>query len=184
MNSTDELDGIWRDGLTAAASELVVIEDPGARVARRARHRQRARRAGLAVGLFVLGGSALVAVSHIGGDHPRAGVATQSGTSIVAVVQVEDAPSGRLTIEFPGRTLSGDRSALALPSGLIRFEIGGSPGHQLVIDGVSGVIADFGPTGPTTVTRDVQLAPGRYVMHCIVPGHAEAGEEVSLEVST
>jgi hypothetical protein len=183
MNSTDELDRIWRDGLTAAASELVITGDPKARVVQRARHRRRARRAGTAVGLVVLSGSALAAVSQIGHDHTRTGVASQPGATISAVVQVEDAPNGRLTIEFPGRATSGAPAALSLPSGLIRFEISGTPGHDLVIDGVSGVVADFTPSGPTTITRDVQLAPGEYLMHCIVPGHAEAGEEVTLRVS-
>lgn len=183
MNSTDELDRIWRDGLTAAASDLVISGDPKARVVRRARHRRRVRRAGTAVGLVLLSGSALVAVSQIGHDHTRTGVATQPGATITTVVHVEDAPSGRLTIEFPGRTEVGDAS-LALPSGLVRFEISGAPGHELVIDGVSGRVADFAPTAPGTITRDVQLDPGEYLMHCIVPGHTEAGEEVTLRVST
>lgn len=55
-------------------------------------------------------------------------------------------------------------------------------GHVLVLDGVPGFKADFdGST--TTITQNVRLAPGHYLMHCIIPGHTQAGEEAVIVVT-
>ncbi|MDP9336101.1 MAG: hypothetical protein M3Q30_22710 [Actinomycetota bacterium] len=184
MTSSDELDGTWRDGLSAAASELVIADDPRTRVAERVRRRRRSRRTRTAVTLVVLSAAAVLAVAQMGhqGTHP--GVAAGPGATVRAVVEVDDAPGNQLTIVFPGRVVSGNPPSIRLPSGLIRFKIQGSAGHTLVIDGIPGFVADFSPSGPTTLTEDVRLNPGEYLMHCAVPGHAEAGEEMLLKVST
>ena len=184
MNSTDELDGIWRDGLSAAASELVIADDPRARVAERVRHRRRSRRTGTAVILVVLSAAAILAVAQIGhqGRHP--GVAARPNPTVRAIVEVDDAPGNQLTIVFPGRVVSGNPPSIELPTGLIRFKIHGSTGHRLVIDGVPGFVADFSASDPPPITEDVRLNPGEYLMHCTIPGHAEANEEMLLKVST
>jgi hypothetical protein len=186
MNSTDELDGIWRDGLSAAAGQLDIADDPRTRVAERVRHRRRSRRTAMAVTLAVLSAAAVLAVAQIGHQGTHAGVAARPNPTVRAVVEVDDAPgSNQLTIVFPGRVESGKPPSIALPSGLIRFKIHGlHPDHRLVIDGVPGFVAEFSVSGPTNITEDVQLKPGEYLMHCTVPGHAEAGEEMRLTVST
>jgi hypothetical protein len=185
MTSTDELDGIWRDGLSTAASELDIADDPRTQVAERVRHRRRSRRTATAVTLVVLSAVAVLAVAQIGKQGTHAGVAARPNSTIGAVVEVDDAPGNRLTIAFPGRVVSGSPPSIALPSGLIRFKIHRlSPGHRLVIDGIPGFVVDFSVSAPTTVTEDVHLNPGEYLMHCTIPGHAEAGEEMRLKVST
>jgi hypothetical protein len=185
MTSTDELDSIWRDGLSAAASEFFIADDPRTRVAERVRHRRRSRRTGTAVTLVVLSAAAVLAVAQIGHQGTHAGVAARPNPTVRAVVEVDDAPGNQLTIALPGRVVSGNPPSIALPSGLIRFEIHGlHPDHRLVIDGIPNFVADFSVSGPTTITEDVQLNPGEYLMHCTVPGHAEAGEEIRLKVST
>ena len=184
MNSTDELDGIWRDGLYAAASELDIADDPRTQVAERVRHRRRSRRTATAVTLVVLSVAAVLAVAQIGKPVTHSGVSARPNPTVRAVVEVDDAPGNQLTITFPGRVVSGNPPSIALPSGLIRFKIHAlTPGHRLVIDGIPDFVADFSVSAPTTVTEDVQLNPGEYLMHCTIPGHAEAGEEMRLKVS-
>jgi hypothetical protein len=185
MTSTDELDGIWRDGLSAAANELVIADDPHGRVDRRVRHRHRSRRTGTAIILVVLTAAAILAVAQLGRQETHAGVAARPGPTIRAIIEVDDAPGNQLTIVFPGRVASGNPPSIRLPSGLIRFKIHGTPGHQLVIDGIPGFVADFSAfRAPTTLTEDARLNPGEYLMHCTIPGHAEANEEMLLKVST
>jgi hypothetical protein len=90
------------------------------------------------------------------------------------VVKIVDAPGGALRIEFPGRLVLRNSPLVTLASGLIRFDVlEDAPGHALRIEGV----ADLAP-GPT----DVQLAPGDYVLACVIPGHAAAGERVLIHV--
>jgi hypothetical protein len=184
MTSTDQLDGIWRDGLTATASQLVIADDPRTRVAERVRHRRRSRRTATAVTLVALSAAAVLAVAQMGhqGTHPV--VAARPNPTVRAVVEVDDAPGHQLTIVFPGRVVSGNPPSIALPSGLIRFKIHGTPGHRLAIDGIPGFVANFSPSGTTTLTEDARLNPGEYLMHCTIPGHAELGEEMLLKVST
>jgi hypothetical protein len=185
MNSTDELDGIWRNGLSAAASELDLADDPRTQVAERVRHRRRSRRTATAITLVVLSTAAVLAVGQIGKQGTHAGVAARPNPTVRAVVEVDDAPGNQLTIVFPGRVVSGNPPSIRLPSGLIRFKIHGTPGHRLVIDGIPGFVADFSALrAPTTLTEDARLNPGEYLMHCTIPGHAEAGEEMRLKVST
>jgi hypothetical protein len=185
MTSTDELDGIWHDGLSAAENELVIAHDPHARVAERVRHRRRSRRTGTAVTLVVLSAAAVLAIAQIGRQGTHAGVAARPDPTVRAVVEVDDAPGNLLTIVFPGRVVSGNPPSIRLPSGLIRFKIHGTPGHRLVIDGMPGFVADFSALrAPTTLTEDARLNPGEYLMHCTIPGHAEANEEMLLKVST
>jgi hypothetical protein len=97
------------------------------------------------------------------------------------VVDVVDAAGGQLKLEFPGRVASGQPLHVELPAGLIEFRIDErSPGHQLRIEGVD----DFAPTpyAPGLVTRTVRLQPGIYRLYCAIVGHAEAGEEMLLDV--
>ena len=112
-------------------------------------------------------------------------VATTDTTAppvVPTVVQVNDAPGGALRIEFPGRHLTGNPPAIALPSGDVRFVIHSSAGgHVLRIDGVPGFEVDLNRAGET-VTRDVHLDPGpvRHVLRdSRTPRH---GRAVLLEV--
>lgn len=191
MSDVEELDGMWRDGLAAAA--VHPAPDERARIAARVRHRRRARRTMTAGGAAALTAAAVVGVVQIGHGSTDVRVATHGTTMTTtpeaqtgpvvpnAVVQVNEAPGNQLVIFFPGRA-GGDRSSVTLPSGLIRFEIHElGAGHELRIDGVPGFDAVIDKVG-ATITRDVRLTPGTYVMYCAIPGHRAAGEGVRLVV--
>ena len=188
MTNVDDLDRIWRDGLVTAAEEFSGPGDVRTRVAARVRHRRRSRRAMSAGAAALLVGTAGVGVGALHRDDRRAGVATVPLTTApataapVAVVQVDEAPGNALKIAFPGRVL-GDPPSVSLPSGLIRFEIHvGGAGHVLRIEGVPGFEVDASVEGETIV-KDIDLAPGTYVMYCAIPGHRDAGEQMILVVS-
>jgi hypothetical protein len=178
MTDIDELDRMWRDGLASAAEDVVATPNPQARVAARVQHRRRSRRTTTASVVVVLIAAVVIAVSQLG-QHPKH---LSVGAERPLIVQVTDAPNGNLQILFPGRPIS-NPPIVPLPSGVIRFEIRGlAPGHRLVIDGVPGFVVDF--EAPGTITKDVRLNPGEYLMHCTIPGHAEAGERALLDVTT
>lgn len=174
MTNTDELDRLWRDTLRSGADSTLVGEaEP--RVAARVRQRRRRRAAGTAAILLVvvcttLGAAVLLTrhPSHVTVSH-----------GLAAVVEVVDGPS--LSLRFPGRATSDISPRIDLPSGLIRFEVRVIGSHRLVIDGVPGFVAD-GEYGGPSVTENVRLQPGDYLIHCTIPGHAEAGEEAIIHV--
>lgn len=184
MTNVDELDRIWQEGLTTAAEEFAAPGDVRTRVAVRVRHRRRSRRvvaacaaaavvaaAGVGVGLLPHDGSAVVATVPV----------TTTPPVPVAVVQVDEAPRNQLEITFPGR-VSGDATSLSLRPGLIRFVVHVSgAGHVLRIDGAPAFEVDANVEGET-IAKDVELEPGTYVMYCAVPGHREAGEQMTLVV--
>ncbi len=182
MTSADDLDRIWREGLTLAASELVVRDDPRARTATRVQRRRRSRRIKTAVAAIAFSVAAIGATAHFD-DHVSHGrVASRPPTTVQASVSIDDAPGNQLAITFPGRTVSGNPPSVTLPAGIIHFEIHGTPAHQLVIDGVPDFTATFAGTASSTVTENVRLQPGRYSLHCTIPGHAAAGEQAILTV--
>jgi hypothetical protein len=178
MPDVDELDHIWREGLSAAAAAMAPVTDPVARVAARVRRRRRARAT-----LTSIGAAALVLVVIFTGfvlaRNPHGGhVATTPPAEPVNVVV---GWHGKLRIRFPGREVSGSAPRVHLPQGQLRFTVRSYGTHRLVIDGVPG----FNPrvvTDGTPVVVMVQLAPGTYLMHCTIPGHTESGEEAILVV--
>jgi hypothetical protein len=177
MTDIDELDRIWRDGLASAAEDVVATPDPQTRVAARVRHRRRTRRTMTTSIVVVLIAMVAIAATQLGHHSKQVRVAAKPPL----IVQVVDAPHGNLQILFPGRPMTGYPPSVQLPSGVIRFEIHDlNPGHRLVIDGVPGFVADF--ETPGTITQDVRLNPGEYLMHCTIPGHEEAGESARLIV--
>ncbi len=190
MTDDDDLDRMWRDGLTTAADGLGTTSGVRSRVAARVRHRRHRRRAASAGAIAALSATAVVGVAELRSGSSRLQVTTPDTTAppdttaapvVRAVVQVNDAPGGVLKIEFPGHDL-GDPPSITLPSGLIRFEIHElSGGHDLRIDNIPGFDVEA-TTTPITVTKDVQLDPGVYVMYCAIPGHREAGESVTIDV--
>jgi hypothetical protein len=188
MTDDDDLDRMWRDGLTTAADGHGTTSGVRKRVAARVRHRRHRRRAASAGAIAALSATAVVGVAELRSGSSRLQVTTPDTTAppvlapvVRAVVQVNDAPGGALKIEFPGHDL-GDPPSIRLPSGLIRFEIHElSGGHDLRIDNIPGFDVEA-TTTPITVTRDVQLDPGVYVMYCAIPGHREAGESVTIDV--
>jgi hypothetical protein len=106
-----------------------------------------------------------------------------------AVVKVDDAPGGQLTLVFRSRVAPGNTREIAVPSGLIRFVVhGDTAGHDVRIEGVPAFDADFtagvlGGAASRTITQDVQLTPGTYTMYCAIPGHQAAGEQVHIDVT-
>jgi hypothetical protein len=183
VSDEDEfVDRIWRDGLASAAAGLEVTTDPRARVAARVRHRRRRRR-GMSAGFAaVMGAAALAGVVQLGRPDDRTRIATR--TAVQAVVRVNEAPGGALRIDLPGRRPTGNPASITLPSGLIRFEFyDSSPGHLLRIEGVPGFEVEMYTAGET-ITRDVRLEPGTYVLYCAVAGHREAGEAVRIVVGS
>jgi hypothetical protein len=186
MTEIEDVDQIWRAGLATAADALGPAGDVRARVAARVRHRQRSRRAVSAGAVAALMATTVVAVAELHHDDGRVRVAIAPTTTTVpvirAVVQVNDAPGGALTMEFPGRTVTGNPPTISLPSGVIRFVVHDvSPGHDLVIDGIPAFNIDLATAGET-ITKDVQLDPGVYDLHCAIPGHEDAGEKILLVV--
>jgi hypothetical protein len=179
MNDIDELDEMWRTGLAGAAHDVVSTVNPQARVAARVKHRRRSRWARTASVAVLLLAAALGTATHLGGHAQHVRVAAEQPS----IIQVTDAPAGTLQILFPGRLTAGNPPRVLLPSGVVRFEIRGlTAGHRLVIDGAPGFVANF--QTPSTITKEVQLDPGEYLMHCTIPGHAEAGEEAILDVTS
>ena len=183
MTSTDELDQLWRDGLAAAAEQINPPDDPEHRVAIRRRRRRRRRMTTKvsALALVALTAITIATLSRRSDEGTR--VTSPPARVPTAIVAVEDAPNDSLTIAFPGRSVSGKPPAIELPSGLIRFEVDGSGGHELVLDGPSGFRVQISSASAPSTTTDVQLSPGRYLMHCIIPGHAEVGEQARLIVT-
>jgi hypothetical protein len=183
MTNDDDLDRMWRDGLTRAADGLGVTTGVRSRVAARVRHRRHRRRAASAGAIAALAATTVVGVAELRSGSTRVQVATSDTTTppvVPTVVQVDDAPGGALKIEFPGHDL-GYLPSITLPSGDVRFVIhGDSGGHVLRIDGAPEFEANFTAAGET-ITKDVMLVPGRvYVMYCAIPGHREAGESVII----
>lgn len=174
IEELDVLDQMWREGLSLTAEGMTPISDPTGRVAGRLRRRRRARAALTTAGVAILGAFIVVTVSFARGpDHVR--VATSAPPVQVDVVVGPD-----LRIRFPGRAVSGQPPRVKLPHGLIRFRVRSTASsHHLVIDGLRGFVATV---GPDTVTVTVRIPPGRYLMHCTIPGHTEAGEEALLIV--
>ena len=183
MTDTDELDRIWREGLGHLAAPTMPISDPASAVGARTRRRHQSRVGVLATAAVVLAASIVGVVVVAGRRSTETIVHTPSPTSVPRplVVDVVDGARGNLTISFPGRTVSGSPPHVNLPAGLIQFDIATlTAGHSLAVDGVPGFAAT--PQTIGTVIRTVQLRPGVYALHCLVPGHTEAGEEVFLDV--
>jgi hypothetical protein len=175
MNDVDELDRIWRDGLASVAEELGSTSDPRVRVHARVQRRRRSRHAVVALVSIALVVSLVLAFSAFNGHSSRTRISNPPLDAVPTLVFVTDAPGGTLSLSFRHQVPSEKPFAVTLPSGVARFVIHGRAGHQLVSDGVPGFVANFEHTG--IIVRDVRLAPGEYLMHCAVPGHAEAGEE-------
>lgn len=172
----DGIDDVWRTGL--AGLTPAEEADPVARVEGRLRHRQRVR-----VGTRGIGAAALIAVmlgviSYAGRTNHVGVTNATAPTRVVVVAGVNNT----LRIGFPGRkTFGSSGPRIILPAGRVRFVVhSGGSSHHLVIDGVPGfsvsVAAPPSPGGPPSATVTVRLKPGRYLMHCTIPGHAEAGE--------
>jgi hypothetical protein len=183
MTSTDELDQLWRDGLAVLAEQLDAPTDPEPRVALRLRRRRRARNATkLTVVVASIAVAAITIAALARGSNERTRITSPSPPVPVATVAVVDAPGGSLRIDFPGRRTGS--LPLQLPSGLIRFQVvSGSPGHQLVLDGPTGFRVQLSSPSTRSTTTDVELAPGQYAMHCIIPSHTEAGEQAVIIIS-
>ena len=181
MNDTDELDRIWRDGLSRLALPTRPIPEPvrpGAGIVG-GRHRARPRAyiaIAAAAAVLVICGLIVVAVR----ESSPAVVETRTPATPV-VVDIVDAPNGSLALRIPGRAVSGQPPHIDLAAGLVQFRIDSRrAGHQLVLDGVS----DFAPT-PNEIgitIRTVRLHHGVYRLYCAIPGHAEAGEQILLDV--
>jgi hypothetical protein len=177
----DELDRIWREGLSAADAVTAPISDPTVRVAERVRRRRRLRRIRRWVGVAVVCVVIVLGVSLARAGSPqRVDVATSSP---VTVVRVDVLVGGQLTILFPGRATSGQPSRVELAHGVIRFEVQSRTGSdRIVIDGVPKFVATVYPPLHGTVTQTVRIAPGTYLMHSTILGHTEAGEKAVLVV--
>ena len=52
-----------------------------------------------------------------------------------------------------------------------------------MIDGVPGFEVHAPNGDSATQALKVELAPGQYVLSCIVPGHRAAGEQVTITVT-
>jgi hypothetical protein len=183
MTNDDDLDRMWRDGLTTAADGLGATTGVRSRVAARVRRRRYRRRAASAGAIAALTATTVVGVAELRSGSTRVQVTTPDTTAppvVPTVVQVNDAPGGALKIAFPGHDL-GNPASITLPSGDVRFVVhGDSAGHVLRIDGAPGFEANFTVAGET-ITRDVQLVPGHvYDMYCAIPGHRDAGESVII----
>jgi hypothetical protein len=181
MTDTDELDRIWREGLGHLAAPTTPISDPASALSARMRRRHHARVGVLATAAVVLAASMLGVVLT---SRRSTETVVHTGPATLPrplVVDVVDAARGKLTISLPGRKLSGSPSHVNLPPGLVQFEITTlTAGHVLALDGVPGFAAT--PQTMGTVIRTVQLRPGVYALHCLIPGHTEAGEEILLDV--
>jgi hypothetical protein len=177
MADIEELDRIWREGLSSAAETMTPLTDPTAHVARRIRRRRRACTVFTTVGVAVTVLVIVLTVS-VARDAQRDDFATGSPV----VVRVEVLVDNTLRIQFPGRPVSGQPPHVEIPHGLIRFEVrspsGGS--DHIIIRGVPEF--DVVVSGQETVTEVVRIPRGRYVMYSAIPGHAEAGETVVLVV--
>jgi hypothetical protein len=182
MTDTDELDRIWREGLGHLAVPAAPIVDPASAVGARMRHRHHARLGAAAAATVVLAASIVgVVVTGHGTTDTLVQPSSVQAVPRPLVVDVVDAPNGSLAISFVGRKVSGSPPHVNLPAGLIEFHVTSlSPGHVLALDGVPGFAAT--PQEIGTVIRTVQLRPGVYLLHCLIPGHTEAGEEVLLDV--
>ena len=182
MTDTDELDRIWREGLGHLAAPTTPISDPATAVGTRLRRRSRSRVSVLATATVVFAAS-IAGVVALTSRRSTVTIVHTPPASIPRplVVDVVDAAGGNLTISFPGRKVSGSPPHVNLPAGLIQFDVTAlTAGHSLALDGVPGFAAT--PQTIGTVTRTVQLRPGVYALHCLVPGHTEAGEEMLLDV--
>jgi hypothetical protein len=178
MTDIDELDRIWREGLASAADAMSPATDPTARVTERIRRRRRARATLTAISVVATALVIVIAVSFARDRH--SGEVAMAPP--VAVVRVEVLVGGQLTIQFPGRAVSGQPPHVDLPHGVIRFEVrSGCCADRLVIDGVPKFAAVVG-SAHDVVTEIVRMAPGRYLMHSTLPGHAEAGENAVIIV--
>jgi hypothetical protein len=188
MTSTDELDRLWRDGLATLADQLnpPMTADPEQRVAIRLRRRRRIRTATkLSVVVALIAVAAIIGAALTRGSDHASRITSRPPPVPVTTVAVVDAPGGALSIAFPGRD-PGYPPVIHLPSGLIRFRVSSEgAGHELVLDGPSGFHVDLLRNVSTASSRttDVELAPGRYLMHCLIPGHTEAGEEATVTVA-
>jgi hypothetical protein len=179
MPDVDELDHIWRAGLSAAAAAMAPVTDPVARVAARVRRRRRARATLTSIGAAAL----VVVVIFTGFVLARNPHGTHVATTPPAEpVNVVVGWHGTLRIRFPGREASENQAPrVNLPHGQLRFTVRSYGTHRLVIDGVPG----FNPqvvTDGTPVVVTVRLARGTYLMHCTIPGHTESGEVAILVV--
>lgn len=185
MNDTAELDRIWRDGLRRLAEPSTTLPETetDSVVKTRVGHRHRALLA-LAAAVVVLVASGVVGVAQWHGRsvvRPIAPASTPTApVPAPVVVDVVDAPNNALTLMLPGRVASGQPPHVDVAPGLVEFHIDmRSNGHDIELEGVS----DFAPVVRTGVsTRTVQLRPGVYRLFCAVPGHAEVGEQILLDV--
>ena len=190
MIDIDEIDNLWRDALASAATDAPPVDDPRPRVARRVQHNRRVRTFVNSSVAVVIAGALVVAIGVLVDrpDRHPAPLAGTTQTTVVAVttVRVVDATGGSLSISFPGQPSETIPPQITVPAGPVNFVIDlDAAGHTLVLDGVpefTAVNADASLTTPVTVTREVTLAPGRYLLHCLTLGHTEAGEEAMVIV--
>ena len=71
--------------------------------------------------------------------------------------------------------------ALSAPSGILKVVLKNSESgaHTLVFDGVPGFELQVSGDGDTD-SKKIQLAKGKHVFYCTIPGHREAGMEGTL----
>ncbi|HEV7524541.1 MAG TPA: hypothetical protein VGP92_06220 [Acidimicrobiia bacterium] len=179
MTETDEVDRIWREGLKRLAPDTTPMVDAEALVdAGSRRSRARVTIAAAAI-LVVCSGAVAVVLTR----HDPATVVRGIDRPPPVVVDLVDAPNGALTIAVPGKVSGHQRQPpqIVLRAGLVEFHIElRSTGHELRLEGVAGFAPVHGPPG--VATRIVQLHPGIYRLYCMLPGHAEAGEQIFLDV--
>jgi hypothetical protein len=181
VNDTDELDRIWRDGLRRLAAPTMSVPETETVIETRVRHRHRARLALAAAGVVLVASAVVGVAERHGWSVVRPTAPTPAAPAPAPlVVDVVDAPNNALTLTLPGRVASGQPPHVDLAPGLIEFRVDlRSSGHIIELEGVS----DFAAVDQAGIaTRTVRLGHGVYRLFCAVPGHADAGEQMLLDV--
>ncbi len=180
LDDTD-LDARWRAGLEAA-SELGPAATVETRVALHIAKWRRTRVGAGVAALVVIGALIVGVVISFGGtDSTRVRAVERPPGTPIATVAVVSHPD--LTLTAVPQTV---------PAGLIEIDystVGGT--HALVIDTDHEYNVISGPDFRLTVPRGdsnsavgrVYLKPGVYRLHCVIPGHEVAGEQVTLTVT-
>jgi plastocyanin len=106
----------------------------------------------------------------------------EGGATTTAYRVPAGAAKATVDVRVTPNALAFEATSYTAPAGIVRIDYSGYPGHTLAIRDArfDGFLLS---TSAAPHSGKVDLAPGRYVLYCTIPGHAAAGMTALLTVT-